>query len=533
MKPLISVIIPCYNAEKYIHICWQSIYQQSIGFDQLEVIFVDDLSTDSTWSIIQGYADKYPQNVKAIRLEKKGLAGGARNRGIHASTGNYIFFIDADDYIDSSIFEQMYQKSVEYNCDMVQCLWKNTKLDHDTAVIVGEDRFLDLSDDQERGRYICNHYSVDSWGKLYKASFIKENQLYFKENLFFENIYFTFLTFFYLQSVYFINARLYFYRENENSIMHYSYNVEQESHYIKTAEYIEEALKERGLYELVQEKYWNQYQYYITCKSFLDPIYRIFSFYDRQTAYFTDHLNKRFPNAIKNPRLTNVDDDLVKRRASLLREKDRMMVSNLYHILKKESYNRYIDQGKSNLSAVRAVNNMDTGNSPAEEASLIQAATLEQYFQQIREQGLFVVLSGKDECSRHFPAFLQQAKLTASPLPEYRASFIALTDGFTFQHIDVSKGLLEYQTKLMLTSNGWSIGKGGIIIPSLSIKIASLGFQPYRYSYSSIMIDNIEYSCNGRGLNGVVINREGTIVDVWSIDTFADSQLRFRRNNII
>ena len=81
-KDKISVIIPCYNVQKYIMRCFDSIYSQTYGFENLEVILIDDLSTDNTWSILESLQRKYPENVISLKIQKKGKCGGARNLGM-------------------------------------------------------------------------------------------------------------------------------------------------------------------------------------------------------------------------------------------------------------------------------------------------------------------------------------------------------------------------------------------------------------------------------------------------------------------
>ena len=76
-KDKISVIIPCYNVQKYIMRCFDSIYSQTYGFENLEVILIDDLSTDNTWSILESLQRQYPENVISLKIQKKGKCGGA------------------------------------------------------------------------------------------------------------------------------------------------------------------------------------------------------------------------------------------------------------------------------------------------------------------------------------------------------------------------------------------------------------------------------------------------------------------------
>lgn len=99
MKDKISIIVPCYNVQKYVMRCFWSIYNQTYGFENLEVIFVDDLSEDNTWPILESLQKRYPGNVVSLKAKNKGRCGGARNLGMDVCSGKYITFVDADDCI--------------------------------------------------------------------------------------------------------------------------------------------------------------------------------------------------------------------------------------------------------------------------------------------------------------------------------------------------------------------------------------------------------------------------------------------------
>ena len=114
-KPKISIIIPVYNVEKYLERCLNSIRNQS--YDNLEVIMIDDCSTDNSYEICQKYEEKY--NFKLLKNnDNKGLSY-TRNRGIKESTGDYIGFIDSDDYVDSNYYESLL-KNIKEN-DICVC----------------------------------------------------------------------------------------------------------------------------------------------------------------------------------------------------------------------------------------------------------------------------------------------------------------------------------------------------------------------------------------------------------------------------
>ncbi|SCB71234.1 glycosyltransferase family 2 protein [Bacillus mycoides] len=118
-KPLISVILPIYNVEMYIAECLDSLVDQAIGVENLEVIMVNDCSTDGTGKILDQYALKY-DNFKVIHLEKNcGAPGKPRNIGIDLARGKYLIFMDPDDYVPSDAYETLFNIAEEYKSDFV------------------------------------------------------------------------------------------------------------------------------------------------------------------------------------------------------------------------------------------------------------------------------------------------------------------------------------------------------------------------------------------------------------------------------
>ncbi|RPJ98716.1 hypothetical protein BSBH6_04245 [Bacillus subtilis] len=118
-KPLISVILPVYNVENYIEECLNSLIKQTIGFQNLEVILVNDCSTDGTPEILDQYKDKY-NNLIVIHLKENcGAPGEPRNIGIKKASGEYLIFLDPDDYIPLDAYEKLYKVAVEKKSDFV------------------------------------------------------------------------------------------------------------------------------------------------------------------------------------------------------------------------------------------------------------------------------------------------------------------------------------------------------------------------------------------------------------------------------
>lgn len=117
LDSLISVVVPVYNAERYLAACLDSLLAQT--YQELEILAVDDGSTDRSYALCKEYAAK-DRRVRVIHQENQGV-GAARNTGIQNATGGYISFVDSDDYVKADYFEQLYQDMIQYCVDIVCC----------------------------------------------------------------------------------------------------------------------------------------------------------------------------------------------------------------------------------------------------------------------------------------------------------------------------------------------------------------------------------------------------------------------------
>ncbi|MEH6958081.1 glycosyltransferase family 2 protein, partial [Neobacillus drentensis] len=118
-KPIISVILPIYNVEAYIDECLNSLINQTIGFENLEVLMVNDCSTDRTPEIINNYENKY-SNFHAIHMEQNsGAPGKPRNLGIDHANGEYLIFLDPDDYLPLDAYANLYETAKSTKSDFV------------------------------------------------------------------------------------------------------------------------------------------------------------------------------------------------------------------------------------------------------------------------------------------------------------------------------------------------------------------------------------------------------------------------------
>lgn len=193
MKKL-SVIIPVYNMEKYLEVCLDSVVKQ---MDDMEVIIIDDGSTDSSWDIILKYVNAYPDKVSAYQEENSGQ-GVARNWGISLANGEYIGFVDADDYIEEGMYETMVSKADQLNCDYVECGYRFVE---EKAGKIKElplyGHVREFADDKD----MFVDPLVSPWNKIYKADVIKNNDIKFTEGKIYED------TAFYLKAIPFIQKR--------------------------------------------------------------------------------------------------------------------------------------------------------------------------------------------------------------------------------------------------------------------------------------------------------------------------------------
>ena len=115
-----SIIIPCYNVEKYIDECMESILKQNFGLDKLQIILVDDASTDDTRKKLEYYAETYSENIIAVLCDINGRQGTARNIGMQYAEGEYISFVDADDIISLDMYNILNRVAEKMHPDMIK-----------------------------------------------------------------------------------------------------------------------------------------------------------------------------------------------------------------------------------------------------------------------------------------------------------------------------------------------------------------------------------------------------------------------------
>ncbi len=301
----VSIIIPCYNVEKYIDRCLNSVYSQTIGVDALEIILIDDCSRDNTIDKLRAFEEKYPESTILIPLESNVGAAEARNIGLSYASGEYIAFADADDMLADSLIEKMVLCIEEQDCEMVECAYSGfSDISECHVVTVGEQQRYNLEDPFVRRDYIRN-IGIKSavWGRLYRSTFLKRTGLSFVKGSIYEDVQFTGVGMFLLNSVCQIPETLYFYYSNDSGISGSSTRekLKQEVDIIRIM--IRE-LEDRGLLEDILEQFYPELEYYCIRKSYLDPISALVinrqPVTEEDLMYYRESLLEAFPNAGKN-----------------------------------------------------------------------------------------------------------------------------------------------------------------------------------------------------------------------------------------
>jgi len=222
MSCLVSIIVPVYKVEEYIDKCIKSILTQSLV--DIEIIMVDDGSPDNCGDIADSYA-KEDSRVKVVHKKNGGLSS-ARNAGIDVATGEYIGFVDSDDWIEPNMMETMYNAAKQEEADLVICNYRRI---YDDRV---EDNYLKLQDETiELNKIGINEYfseyffpyihGHEAWNKIYKREIIENNKLKFEKNIdvFSEDMLFNLDVLCHVDKICSVNLTLYNYLQRENSIM--------------------------------------------------------------------------------------------------------------------------------------------------------------------------------------------------------------------------------------------------------------------------------------------------------------------------
>lgn len=216
----VSIIVPIYNSEKYIDSCLKSLLNQTLK--EIEIICVNDGSTDNSWNILSQYAETYG-NIRIFNQENSGAAV-TRNKGIDEAKGEYITFVDADDWIENFTIEKVYNNALNNQSDIVlfnSCEFNDNGKIRDRIYFYPEKSInIDnyVFDFHSRKKLVFNMFLV-CWSKLYKTSFLRENNIKFHVFPVLEDIQFHVESMILAKRISYVFDVLYHYRkDNINSV---------------------------------------------------------------------------------------------------------------------------------------------------------------------------------------------------------------------------------------------------------------------------------------------------------------------------
>ena len=292
--PKVSVIVPIYNVEKYLEKCINSLLSQTL--EDIQIILVNDGSKDNSGNIAKEYEKNNKDRVIYVEKANGGLSD-ARNYGLKYATGNFIAFLDSDDYIEKNAYEEMYNKAIEEDADYVECdfIWE---FPNKTRV--------DKQYPYKNKKEMLSFVRVVAWNKLIKRQLITDNNLEFPKGLRYEDVEFTYKLIPFINKFAYIDKPFIHYVQREGSIA----NVQNE----RTAEIftvldnVIEFYKKNNIYEEYRDELEYNYARYLLCSS-LKRMCKIKdkSIREKLLTESWERLNLNFPNWKENVILKTVN----------------------------------------------------------------------------------------------------------------------------------------------------------------------------------------------------------------------------------
>lgn len=284
----LSVIVPFYNVEKYIEKCLNSLINQTL--QEIEVILVNDGSKDNSYIIAKEFEMKYPDKIKYYEKANGGL-GEARNFGINYATGEYIAFLDSDDYIEPTMYEEMYQKAKQEDADMVECdfWWEYPKKRKED---IGK-TYLNQNEMLYKARVVA-------WNKIIKTEiYQKHPEARFSVGLRYEDVEGFYKILPYIKKTAFVRKCFIHYVQRQDSISNTQNKRNEEI--FNVLENVINYYKTNNLYDEYKTELEYIYSRYLLCSSFL----RIVKIKDKKIRKQLiektwENINYKFPNWKKN-----------------------------------------------------------------------------------------------------------------------------------------------------------------------------------------------------------------------------------------
>lgn len=285
--PKISIIVPFYNVEGYIEKCLETLVHQTLK--DIEIILVNDGSNDRSIEIIKHFLKDYPDKIVYLEKDNGGLSD-ARNYGIPYAKGEYIAFLDSDDYVEKDMYEKMYELAKKENSDMVECdfFWEypNKKKEDKAKTYNGKNEMLEK-------------IRVVAWNKLIKKSILDKTQIKFPKGYRYEDVEFTYKLVPFVEKASYLKKPCVHYVQRDGSIS--NCQNERNKEIFDVLEHVMEFYKENGIYDQYKEELEYIYVRYAFCSSLL----RIVKIQDdvlqeKLLQETWNNVNEKFPDWKKN-----------------------------------------------------------------------------------------------------------------------------------------------------------------------------------------------------------------------------------------
>ena len=272
--PKISIIVPVYNVEKYIDKCLKSLVHQTL--QDIEIIIVNDGTQDKSEEIIEKYVRGNQNKIKYYEKSNGGLSS-ARNYGLEYATGEYIAFLDSDDYVESNMYEEMYNLAKKENADMVECdfIWE---WEFGKKIFDKRRKYKTKEDMMKKPRVIA-------WNKIYKREILNKYKIRFPEGLIYEDLEFFLKLLPHLNIISYINKYFVHYTQREDSIT--NKQTEKIENIFKILDNIFDYYKEQNIY-FKYEKELNYMSRRILLGSSLRRIFKLKDIRNKEKNAFKD-----------------------------------------------------------------------------------------------------------------------------------------------------------------------------------------------------------------------------------------------------
>ena len=284
----VSLIIPIYNVEKYLAGCLESLVNQSLK--ELEFICINDGSTDKSLEILNRYA---AQDKRFIIISQENLGQGiARNKGLEVARGEYIGFVDSDDWVEPNTFEILYNKAKELDLDIVECNYydefEDGRAERKWQTRLTTNKVFNWHNNKQ---YLFTH-PIATWNKLFKAELIKNHNLKFSSGKSGEDQYFTISSRLFAKRALWLNDLLYYYVSRESSCVHTTSNAAFDMvYYIND---IKNLLLKENSYNDIKKKFAKYASQYLAQHYRKIPAERQDEFKNHAKTYLSDKEYKLF-----------------------------------------------------------------------------------------------------------------------------------------------------------------------------------------------------------------------------------------------